>query len=250
MNNDYGTLEIQTELLKMMKDLHVFMVNNEIRYSLCGGNLLGAIRHEGFIPWDDDFDLVMTREEFNKFLHKYKAVMDSPYILERDGWVWRIRNKNKLVDGVPPTIDFFIMEPVTRDKVLYFIQIISLRLLQGLLKEHYYWERYSLFYKICLKITYYLGRLFNRESLFKVYDSISQWGYKKPSNKCSQFNDQFKVLTVKYNADVLDGYELRKYEDTELYIIKHYDHYLKTQYGDYMKMPPEKDRKPMHGLEK
>ena len=249
MNNDYGTLETQIELLKMMKDLHVFLVDNSINYSLCGGNLLGAIRHDGFIPWDDDFDIVMSRSEFNKFFNKYKKLTDTPYVLERDGWVWRIRNREKLVGGVPPTIDFFIMEPVTRNSVLYMVQIALLRILQGLLKEHYYWERYSIFFKICLKITYYMGKLFNRERLFKAYDSISQWGYKNPSDKCSQFNDQFKILTVKYDSNVLDGFILHKFEDTEFYILKHYDHFLRTQYGDYMKLPQEKDRKPMHGAE-
>lgn len=249
MDNKYGTLEIQTGLLSMMKKIHTIMVQNNIMYSLCGGTLLGAIRHNGFIPWDDDFDIVMTRKEFKKFLKKYSEIADKPYTLERDGWVWRIRNKKELVNGVAPTIDFFLMDPVPKNRLVHCIQIALLCFLQGLLKEHYYWERYSFAYKICLKITYYLGKPFSSNRKFKVYNSISKWGYQNPSDKCSQFNDQFRAISIKYNSEVLDEYTLKQFEDTKFYITKQYDHYLTAQYGNYMILPPEENRKPMHGKE-
>ena len=249
MDNEYGTLETQTELLSMMKTIHTIMIENNIKYSLCGGTLLGAIRHNGFIPWDDDLDLVMTRVEFERFVRVYKRLKNKPYSFERDGWVWRIRNNKKIIEGVNPTIDFFVMDPVINSRFVYFFQIGLLRILQGMLKEHYYWERYSFFYKICLKVTYYLGKLTSNKSKFRKYNRISKWGYKNPSDKCSQFNDQFRVLTVKYDANVLDDYMLKEFEDTEFYITTRYEHYLRTQYGDYMKLPPDDERKPMHGTE-
>lgn len=249
MDDRYGTMEIQSELLRMMKTIHTIMEEHGIQYSLCGGTLLGSIRHEGFIPWDDDFDLVMNRNEFIKFSGVYCRLADKPYLFERDGWVWRIRNMNQLIDGVAPTIDFFLMDPVPKSRFVHKIQLALLRFLQGLLKEHYYWDRYSTFYKVCLKTTHALGKCFSGERKFKWYDRISTWGYRNPSDKKSQFNDQFRIIGIQYDADVMDNYVLHQFEDTEFYIMEKYDHYLNTQYGDYMTLPPESERKPMHGKE-
>ena len=66
--NEYGTLEIQKELLNLLRVFHKFCQDNNIQYSLAWGSLLGAIRHKGFIPWDDDLDVMMDRKNYNKFV--------------------------------------------------------------------------------------------------------------------------------------------------------------------------------------
>ena len=64
----YGTTEMQDRLLLMLKDFTAFCRKYHIRYSLCGGTLLGAVRHKGFIPWDDDLDIMVSRQEFKHLL--------------------------------------------------------------------------------------------------------------------------------------------------------------------------------------
>lgn len=66
-DNKYGVLSRQLELLQMMKDIHKFLVDNKIQYSLGGGSALGAVRENGFIPWDDDIDINFDIHNYEKF---------------------------------------------------------------------------------------------------------------------------------------------------------------------------------------
>ena len=65
--------EVHDVLYDILVDIHEFCVENDIKYSLAGGTLLGAIRHNGFIPWDDDIDVQMSRPEYERFIHSYKS---------------------------------------------------------------------------------------------------------------------------------------------------------------------------------
>ena len=66
VNNEYGTLEMQKRLLILLERFHQFCVMNAIQYSLDWGSLLGAIRHKGFIPWDNDLDIMVDRNNYYK----------------------------------------------------------------------------------------------------------------------------------------------------------------------------------------
>lgn len=65
--------QIHSRLLEIMKDIDAFCRANDIRYSLAFGTLLGAVRHGGFIPWDDDVDIIMPRPDFERFVKEYNS---------------------------------------------------------------------------------------------------------------------------------------------------------------------------------
>ena len=68
-------LDILEKIIKICEE-------NDIKYSLCGGSLLGAIRHKGFIPWDDDIDVCMKREDYSKFLTIAEKELSYPYFVQ------------------------------------------------------------------------------------------------------------------------------------------------------------------------
>ena len=71
--------EIQKIGLNTLKFIDKVCKENDIKYSLCAGTALGAIRHKGFIPWDDDIDIMMTRENYDKFLNIMDNLQDKNY---------------------------------------------------------------------------------------------------------------------------------------------------------------------------
>lgn len=73
MDNSYGLAELHEQLLLIMDDIDRVCRAHGIEYTLCGGSLIGAVRHRGFIPWDDDMDVRMTRSDFENFKKIYET---------------------------------------------------------------------------------------------------------------------------------------------------------------------------------
>ena len=73
--------ELQSKLLEMMVDFDQFCRENHLTYYMIGGTMLGAYRHKGFIPWDDDMDIGMPRDDYERFLLLAKTKLKEPYVL-------------------------------------------------------------------------------------------------------------------------------------------------------------------------
>lgn len=244
-DNSYGLADIHADLYEIMKFIHKICVENDIKYSLTGGSLLGAIRHGGFIPWDDDFDIMFDRNNYEKFLSVMRKYDKDDYFLENDQWVNRIRKEHK-TKGYVASIDLFVLDGVPKSALKNKFQILFLRIIQGMLRTNEKEGNFSLFYRAAIAATALLGKLFNKEKLCKKYDEISQQGNCDDSDKISIFNDRFKLISLQYNKNLIDAYELKQFHDTEFMIISRYDDYLTLQFGDYMTPPPVENRIPEH----
>ncbi len=242
MTQNIDLKSLQNELLAMMKDIDAICREQGVEYSLTGGSLLGAIRESGFIPWDDDMDIMVDRRNYARLCAAIRGC--DKYEMGRGPWLQHIKPVSFDSD-IDPYIDVFIMDNLPDDRLRAALKILLLRLLQGMLKEQVEYKGFSGFYKTCIFITHAIGKLFTRRFKLRLYDSVSQIGDSSPSSYISITNDSFNLLTKKHRAELMKEYEDHRFEDTELRVTKLADSYLTVRYGsDYMTPPEESERIP------
>ena len=248
ISRQYGTYEKQKTLLSMIKDVDLLFSENDIAYSLCGGTLLGAVRENGFIPWDDDIDIMVDRNNYNRIISLFNKLEESTnYTLRRNLWIDRIQRKDDSREGLhADTIDVFVMDNCPNNWIIRNLQVVLIKMLQGMMKEEHDLDSHSSFYKACLLITRAMGKPFSNERKFAWYQRIAQIGNHGKTEYMTGYTDLFKLLSLRYSGKIFDSIVKHKFEDIELPITAEYDSYLSTQYGDYMTPPKMEDRKPIH----
>ena len=249
--------ELKNIQLKIMDNVHSFCEDNGIRYFLAYGSLLGAIRHKGYIPWDDDVDIAMPRHDYDKFkdLYNKKSSVYKMVCFENDksyelpfGKVIDIRTKMieplyKQNDYMGVYIDVFPIDAYVNKKQVEDAH----RLRRELNVKKAQLAKGRSLMKDCVL---FLGKLFlwrkSVKSILHNIDSLcrsgnvetaSLVGYLPSLNK--DFRDIIEKDTI--NKTCLAEFEGRKYR-----IPVGYDQYLRQQYGDYMMYPPIEKRISTH----
>lgn len=251
-NNQYGILEFQNRMAKLLKEFHSFCVKNEIKYSVDWGTLLGAIRHKGFIPWDDDIDVMIDRENNNKLV----SLIDSDDSLWFDNsspetvWIGRVhlaedRNKNEYA----PTIDVLIVDNAPDGKLVKKWQLLRILFVQGMLKTKPTYSKGNVIMKAGSFLTFYFGKLFKRKTKLRWYAKISQKYNRINTHNKTCYNGEYKDLNILYPSDIIDEVITCQFEDFEVFTMKNFHKCLLIEYGEnYMTPPPEEERVPFHAI--
>lgn len=264
---ELSTTELQKFSLKILQDVASFCEKNGIRYSLGYGTLLGAIRHKGFIPWDDDIDIMMPREDYERFSRTYKSdsyrfidssVIEDCYIafgrvcdctetLTRSYIPW---HGGSVTTGV--WIDIFPLDKVPDDEKefndlyggLSLIHRYSTKIRRLHAGEHEsYSRRRSLMASLTRTMHPRLGKI-RPQDVVGYMNEIIRLSGSRGSHHVSQIccpdnpSEHFEI------ADV-ENYIRAEFEDAEFSIFAEYDKVLTTMFGDYRQLPPEKDRHPL-----
>lgn len=276
MNEDeiMDNSKIQMANMEILKEIDRVCAKYNIIYYLDCGALLGAVRHKSFIPWDDDVDISFTRENYEKFIKatesewkNTKFCLKRPVDFTGDKWldfVTRVVNKEckyelntydkigyesaKDIWGCS-AIDVFVLDNIPDDKKLHDKMCRKITIYYGMLMGHRNYIDYSEYgfkAKIVIGILSKIGKMFSVKTVMNWYTSVC----KKYANSTGKYyfysNFSLSDIHKKWDREWY-GNGTRLPLDNVLFNTPiNYDKVLKTNYGNYMELPPIDKRIPKH----
>lgn len=264
----------QTVILSIAEDIIQVCEENNICYFMGGGSALGAIRHKGMIPWDDDFDINMPRNDYERFISLFKKKYGNKYWIhtpsgtENYGLLYtRIRLKNTVFRGRDDfqnkecgvMVDIFIVENTYNNIILRKIHGIVSLALGFIVSCRKFYENEEFIDKIIsdkegakriIKIKVMIGRLFGFYSLDRLVHIADKW-----HQKCKDSNSEFVTVPTGRNHFFGELYKRHgfcsikkvEFEGHMWAVSEKVEEYLTHMYGNYMEVPSV-ERREKHAL--
>lgn len=240
--------EIQTQQLRVLKQIVELLEQEGIQYFAIGGTALGAIRHQGFIPWDDDIDLAILRPDYDKFLQLQEKLDKNLLLYNFDVSTDYPLFFSKVYDtslpyfcysdrkyAVPRNIfiDFFPWDKITQPDLLKS----KLEKTDKKFRRLVFKKNGSLLDKCKFYMYKVVYGFKNANDIYEEYNSLIRQHHDTSSETWGNvlFND-----VLEHN----DIFPLRqeKFEDMTIFVPRNCEKYLELKYGDYMTPPAEEDR--------
>lgn len=259
--DDETLKHLQNLELMILKDFIQICEENDLTYYMYAGSLLGTIRHNGFIPWDDDLDIVMFRDDFNKFKEVFSSYdLDKYKLLDNDSeeeyfylfsklMIKDTHFEEEWIDQVNfrigINIDIFVLDDLADNKIKRFYQ----------LKMAFLYSKLLFMSKIKIDDLPFISKIISHG----LYRILNLFGVKTSSinKRCLKFLDKFKNNDSECVFDIMATAEEYpqifhkssfyppkkvKFEDIEVNVPNNYDELLVSLYGDYMQLPPKEKR--------
>lgn len=245
--------EFHQRLAYMMNEIHKICERHHIHYTMIGATLIGALRHKGFVPWDDDMDIAMPYTDYKRFckivftekhpwidfdLAGYTDNYYCPFIKAYDSRTTFLEENRGIPKGI--FIDIFPIVCVGDTKKEALREYKKHRFYQSLLKRKaYHFETGQL--REC--ILTWAAKLSSVSFLMRRIDNHYECLNQRPSYFISDMDGTEKGIVPAYLFEEYTSYQFEGYTFNG---IKKSDEYLQLIFGDYMQLPPKEQQQPHH----
>lgn len=246
--------ERKTVLLELLTKIQLILAEHDLLYTAYYGTLLGSIRHNGFIPWDDDIDLAMKREYYERMIkidwEKYGLELIAPGVSEDCPYPFsKISDPNficieNVQTGIPATglnIDIFPLDNIY-GILPWSINFLKWLVLFKVIKDN---SSRRLWKRMILIVVRFLMKPIRVGQLTFLIDSLCKLSIDKNSKELGCLVGPYGNKD-KFKKECLDSIKSTKFESLTLSVPSSYDAPLKAIYGDYMKLPPVEKRTSHH----
>lgn len=263
-DNSYGIAEFQTKLLELLQVFINLCSKYELDWWACGGTCIGALRHNGFVPWDDDLDVAMPRPDYEKLWSLRDSInSEGRYIIARTtdkkNYHHRViqlidtqttfihtRSANEDIEhGV--YIDILPMDACAPNKLGYYRQVFNAIIFSiynvQCLSEYNKKKSINIATSIALKL------IKNQKFRYSIWKHCEKQMTKynwETAKQIVQITCDLKSMTHPYNAEWFRSIKKHPFENIEINLPVGAEHYLTQYYGDFMQYPPEQSRHPVH----
>ena len=248
--------KLQLTQLEMLKLVDQMCRKSDIKYSLFAGTLLGAVRHKGYIPWDDDLDICMAREEYNRFIHIWQQAPPKGYLLQnkenspgftqtftkiRKEHTTFLETENEIGryhNGI--FIDVFPVDRIPSGRFARYLFFWRCLLYQLFTREYVPKKNGHLMQygsRVLLFLTSIPQRAHIRERLLTKITSY---------NNNQSFNtttiETFESIKHSYPPDMMEHFTNLPFEDSSFMCCASWEQQLQEHFGDYMQFPPKEEQ--------
>lgn len=245
--NEYGCRDIHNSMLPVFEMLNSHCLHYDVTYSLAFGSMLGCVRSHGFIPWDDDVDIVMKREDYDRFINSFE---NEDTELSRFSHIESPRFLTKIVFNDPDyssaSIDVYAADRVPNNRFYERTKLVAIKIFKHVIIGRSVPKNTA--YRIFIKILSYLVSFpFSLRFLRKKYSKACACWKEKPSNRFCCYSTTSASYGRYHSANEFNEVELMDFEDLKMPIMSGYQSYLIREFGDDYMIPPKKeDRHPIH----
>ena len=250
---------LQKVLLEIAKDLDALCREHKIDYYLGGGGAIGAIRHSGFIPWDDDLDFLMTSYNYNRFITLCRKYLNPDKYYIQEGLVdWpmpftKIRLKGTYIeehegymsaDGCNGIfIDIFRLDNLPDNPLLIRWQYVCAKIFLAYCLSQRTYESASLKKRLIMCLTFPLQYKWIKTLLL---NQIEKYNHLQETNLYGCFWGRTRLKNAITSKEIYGKPLYVKFEDMLLPVPEKYHEYLTQFFGNYMSLPPVEQRVGSH----
>ena len=253
--NAQELISLQNKILEIVEYFDGLCIENNITYYLMGGSALGAIRHKGFIPWDDDFDVFMDNENYQKFCNVASKKLDTNlfYFQMENTKEWPLFFSKIRMNGTTMIekdvvgrsmhhgiyIDIMCLNKTVKSKTFRYIQYLAARILSATALSKKGYITTSALKRFLLVI----AQLFSFKLVQKVLLAIVRQYNKKDGNLVGHFFGRAPFDRTTFDVSFLGTQRKVRFEHLQLPLPSNVEGYLTIRYGkNYMQLPSEKEK--------